>query len=56
MTFIKKDGRPYEEYLTQKILFLISERHFILRDPRAEYGQIEDADWEEISDPYAPRR
>jgi hypothetical protein len=52
MAIRKKDGRPYEEYLSKKIVFLISDRHFILKDPKASHGLIEDADWEEIEDPY----
>lgn len=40
----KKDGRPYEEYLSEKIQFLISEREFILKDSRA--GKT-DVDWDE---------
>ena len=46
----KKDGRPYEEHLSNKIVFFISDRHFIQKDPKAKDGSIEDADWEEVDD------
>ena len=32
----KKDGRPYEEYLSDKIQFLIGEKEYVLKDPRAD--------------------
>jgi hypothetical protein len=40
----KKDGRPYEEYLSEKIQFLISDREYILKDSRA--GKS-DVDWDQ---------
>jgi hypothetical protein len=54
MTFKQKDGRPYEEYLSKKIVFLISERYFILKDPHSKEfeGGVEDADWKEIEEGY----
>jgi len=49
LTFAKKDGRPYEEYLTQVIQFRLSDRHYILKSPD-NAGNIEDADWDELED------
>lgn len=48
----KKDGRPYEEYLSQKVVFLVSERYFILKDSRAHKDSrgIDDVDWDEVDD------
>lgn len=48
----KKDGRPYEEYLSQKMVFLVSERYFILKDSRAHHDSrgIDDVDWDEVDD------
>jgi len=51
----KKDGRPYEEYLSNRVVYLLSTKTFIQRDPKAKYGSVEDADWDEIDeDDYAP--
>jgi len=50
LTFIKKDGRPYEEYLSQWIQFRMSDRHYILRDSKRDLGSIEDANWDEIEE------
>lgn len=50
LAFKQKDGRPYEEYLTDKILFLIRDRRYVLKDERAKYGTVEDADWEDLDD------
>jgi hypothetical protein len=49
MTFVKKDGEPYEEYLTGKIQFLLAERKFGIVDDQ-EQEEIEDADWSDIDD------
>ena len=48
----KKDGRPVEYYLTDWLIFQISDRHFRPIDQSG--GQsIDDADWEDIDDePY----
>lgn len=51
LTFVKKDGEPYEEYLSQKLEFWLSDRNFINIDTRNE-GDIADADWEEIEDDF----
>lgn len=49
-----KDGRPYEEYLSDRIVFLISPKTFIQRDPKVnKRGSVEDADWDEVDD-YEP--
>lgn len=48
----KKDGLPYEEYLAQRIVFLISDRHFVLRDEEPTDVSVEEADWDAIEDPY----
>lgn len=45
---VPKDGVPYEEYLGRKVAFLMSERHYILKDPEHDGRTIEDADWEEL--------
>jgi len=50
LAFWKKDGRPYEEYLSHKIVFMISSKTFIQKDPNAKYGSVEDADWEDLDD------
>ena len=50
LTFVKKDGRPYEEYLSHKLAFMLSSKTFIQKDPHAKYGNVEDATWEEIDD------
>lgn len=50
LAFRRKDGRPYEEYLTDKILFMIRDRRYVLKDERAKYGNVEDADWEDVDD------
>jgi hypothetical protein len=50
LTFWKKDGRPYEEFLSHKIVFMISSKTFIQKDPNAKYGSVEDADWEDLDD------
>lgn len=52
MAIIKKDGRPYEEYLSKKIVFLLSDRYFILKDPKSKSGSIDDANWDDLEDPY----
>jgi PrgI family protein len=41
LTFWKKDGRPYEEYLS---------KYYDQQDPLAKYGNVEDADWSEINE------
>ena len=48
----KKDGRPYEEYLSQKMVFLVSERYFILKDSRASKDKrgVDEIDWDEVGD------
>ena len=56
LALVRKDGRPYEEYLSHRIVFLISAKTFIQRDPKAKYGSVEDADWEELDDDLAPPR
>lgn len=43
----KKDGRPYEEYLSDKINFLISEREYIMKDKKA--GETSVA-WDDLDD------
>jgi hypothetical protein len=48
----KKDGLPYEEYLAQRIVFLISDRQFVLRDEEPTDISVEEADWDAIEDPY----
>lgn len=48
----KKDGMPYEEYLAQRIVFLISDRKFILRDDERVKTEIDETDWDRIEDPY----
>jgi hypothetical protein len=40
----KKDGRPYEEYLSEKLQFLISDREYILKDSRAGDSEV---DWDQ---------
>lgn len=51
LAFKKKDGVPYEQYLSERIVFAISTRHFIARDPSAsKRDRIEDADWEELDE------
>lgn len=49
LTFVKKDGEPYEEYLSQKMEFWLSERRFINIDSE-HHQDIEDADWEAVDD------
>lgn len=56
LTIWKKDGRPYEEYLSNKIVYRISDKYFIQKDPKAKYGSVEDADWEEVDDDLPPPR
>lgn len=48
----KKDGMPYEEYIAQRIVFLISDRHFVLRDEKNVSQEIDETDWDRIEDPY----
>lgn len=40
----KKDGLPYEEYLAQRIIFLISDRRYVLKDEKRA-PSVEEADW-----------
>lgn len=47
---VQKDGVPYEEYLARKVVFLISDRHYILKGSDTDGPGIEDADWEEAED------
>ena len=46
-----KDGRPLEHVLTDRIVFLISDRHFRPMDRKGGMT-IADADWEETDEPY----
>lgn len=48
----KKEGIPYEEYLAQRIVFLISDRKFILRDEDRVKTETDEADWDRIEDPF----
>jgi hypothetical protein len=49
----KKNGMPYEEYLAQRIVFLISDRHFIFKDDEIEETQdASEIDWDDFDDPY----
>jgi hypothetical protein len=48
----KKDGLPYEEYLAQRIVFLISDRQFVLKDEEPNNIAVDEADWDAIEDPY----
>lgn len=48
-----KEGQPLEHYLTDKIIFLISDRHFRPMDPGGSNGlTIDDADWEDTDETY----
>lgn len=51
LTFFKKDGEPYEEYLSQKLEFFLSDRNFINIDTR-NHDDIAEADWEEVEDDF----
>lgn len=55
-TFAKKDGLTYEEYLAQRLVFLISDRKFVLKDDKDDAPPInvDEADWQAIEDPYNP--
>lgn len=48
----KKDGLPYEEYVAQRIIFLISDRQFILRDEKTINQEVDETDWNRIENPY----
>jgi hypothetical protein len=52
LALYKKDGRPYEEYLTHRLMFLISDRHFILKDKRRKEDEasIDTIDWDDLDD------
>lgn len=50
LSFKQKDGRPYEEHLTKVIMYFVGDRYYILIDPKANLGNIEDAQWEDIDD------
>jgi hypothetical protein len=54
LALVKKDGRPYEEYLSHRVVYHISNKTFIQKDPNAKYGSVEDADWEELDEDYGP--
>lgn len=45
----KKDGLPYEEYLAQRIIFLISDKRYVLRDDK-KTPSIEEADWDTLEE------
>lgn len=45
----KKDGLPYEEYLAQRIIFLISDKRYVLRDEEKS-ASIEEADWDTLEE------
>ena len=46
----RKDGRPVEYALTDRLIFQISDRHFRPMDKTT--GHIDDADWEDTDEPY----
>lgn len=54
ITFVKKDGEPYEEYITGKIQFLLSERSYGIvededvTDEEQDMAAVEDQDWGDI--------
>jgi hypothetical protein len=54
LALVKKDGRPYEEYLSHRVVFLLSNKTFIQKDPNAKYGSVEDANWDELDDEDVP--
>jgi len=49
MALVRRDGVYLEEYLTRRIIFMISERNFILRE-RSRTLQAEEAEWRAISE------
>lgn len=49
LAFIPKNGAPLEEYLTSKMQFLLSERHYVLMDAENEVFDLDDTDWDEVA-------
>lgn len=43
-----KNGRPYEYYLADRVLFILSPRRYIVQARQATTRTIEDADWRDI--------
>lgn len=43
LALAKKDGHPYEEYLSDKIQFLVGGREYVLKDSKADDS---DVDWD----------
>lgn len=50
LALVKKDGRPYEEHLSNRIVYLLSSKTFVQRDPKVSNSSVEEAIWREIDE------
>jgi hypothetical protein len=50
LALVKKNGLPYEEHLAHRVVYLLSNKLYIQKDPNAKYGSVEDANWEELDE------
>jgi hypothetical protein len=52
VALVKKDGRPLEFYITDRLLYLTADREFIHKDPDADQreGVIDEAIWQDDDD------